>query len=398
MAFRTTSACFASKHSSYGSCGFILIAPVQSKIQFTGPLQAMVIFLSSLLMRYNLMLLRPMLVIRKRYGDLNRLAGLKHEKLISWDKPKSSFVKLNVDGSAKGQPGVTAPRGVISDEDGNDTTYFGAIVGRVANRIKGAEFTINGVSYKLVANEGKNTLHGGSKGFADVIWHVRNYKQDSHVTFTYYSFDGEQGFPGNLQVSVTYMIIGTNKLGVKMEAKPLNKATPVNLALHTYWNLGGHSSGDILSHTLQLFGSSITPVDDELIPTGKIDPVQGTPYDFLQPHEIGSMLDQLPHGYDVNYVLDKSSPQHLRKVAVVHESKSGRKMELWTNKPGVQVYTSNMLKSEKGKDGFVYSTYAGLCLETQGFPDSVNHPNFPSQIVNPGETCKHFMVFRFTTN
>ncbi|WRX18093.1 Aldose 1-/Glucose-6-phosphate 1-epimerase - like 4 [Theobroma cacao] len=280
----------------------------------------------------------------------------------------------------------------------NDTTYFGAIVGRVANRIKGAEFTINGVSYKLVANEGKNTLHGGSKGFADVIWHVRNYKQDSHVTFTYYSFDGEQGFPGNLQVSVTYMIIGTNKLGVKMEAKPLNKATPVNLALHTYWNLGGHSSGDILSHTLQLFGSSITPVDDELIPTGKIDPVQGTPYDFLQPHEIGSMLDQLPHGYDVNYVLDKSSPQHLRKVAVVHESKSGRKMELWTNKPGVQVYTSNMLKSEKGKDGFVYSTYAGLCLETQGFPDSVNHPNFPSQIVNPGETCKHFMIFRFTTN
>ncbi|XVF09115.1 hypothetical protein REPUB_Repub07fG0063300 [Reevesia pubescens] len=280
----------------------------------------------------------------------------------------------------------------------NDTTYFGAIVGRVANRIGGATFTLNGVPYKLVANDGKNTLHGGSKGFGDVIWTVKIYKKDSHVTFTYDSFDGEQGFPGNLSVAVTYMLIGTNKLGVKMEAKPLNKATPVNLALHTYWNLGGHSSGDILSHSLQLFGSSITPVDDELIPTGKIVPVQGTPYDFHQPREIGSKFNQLPDGYDINYVLDKPSRKHLRKVAVVQESKSGRKMQLWTNMPGVQFYTSNMLKSEKGKDGFVYSTYAGLCFETQGFPDAVNNPNFPSQIVNPGETYQHFMVYRFTAH
>ncbi|XWS37452.1 hypothetical protein CRYUN_Cryun19dG0044000 [Craigia yunnanensis] len=280
----------------------------------------------------------------------------------------------------------------------NDTTYFGAIVGRVANRIGGANFTLNGVHYKIVANDGKNSLHGGSKGFGDVIWTVKNYKKDSHITFTYNSFDGEEGFPGNLSVSVTYMIIGTNKLGVKMVAKPLNKATPVNLALHTYWNLGGHSSGDILSHTLQLFGSSITPVDGELIPTGKIVPVQGTPYDFLQPREIGSKFNQLSDGYDINYVLDKSSPKHLRKVAVVQETKSGRKMELWTNMPGVQFYTSNMLKSEKGKEGFTYSIHAGLCLETQGFPDAVNNPNFPSQIVNPGDTYKHFMVYRFTAH
>ncbi|OMO95362.1 Aldose 1-/Glucose-6-phosphate 1-epimerase [Corchorus capsularis] len=278
----------------------------------------------------------------------------------------------------------------------NDTTYFGAIVGRVANRIGGAKFSLNGEVYKVVTNEGKNTLHGGSKGFSDVIWGVKDYQNDSHITFTYNSFDGEQGFPGNLAVAVTYMLIGSNKLGVKMEAKALDKATPVNLALHTYWNLGGHSSGDILSHTLQLFGSGITPVDDELIPTGEIEAVQGTPYDFLKPHEIGSLFNQLPDGYDTNYVLDKSSPKHLRKVAVVQESKSGRKMELWTNKPGVQFYTSNMLKNEKGKNGSLYSLHAGLCLETQGFPDSVNHPNFPSQIVNPGQTYKHFMVFRFT--
>ncbi|KAK8710718.1 hypothetical protein V6N13_146031 [Hibiscus sabdariffa] len=158
----------------------------------------------------------------------------------------------------------------------NDTTYFGAIVGRVANRIGGAKFTLNGVTYKTVANDGKNTLHGGRRGFSDVIWTVKSYKRDSHVTFSYESFDGEQGFPGNVSVSITYMMLGTNKLAVKMVAKPLNKPTPVNLALHTYWNLGGHNSGDIMSHTLQLFGSKLTPVDSELIPTGEIVPAQGT--------------------------------------------------------------------------------------------------------------------------
>ncbi|GMJ04963.1 hypothetical protein like AT3G47800 [Hibiscus trionum] len=215
----------------------------------------------------------------------------------------------------------------------NDTTYFGAIVGRVANRIGGAKFTLNGVTYKTVANDGKNTLQGGRKGFSDVIWIVKSYKRDSHVKFSYESFDGEEGFPGNVSVSITYMMLGTNNLAVKMVAKPLNKPTPVNLALHTYWNLGGHNSGDIMSHTLQLFGSKITPVDSELIPTGEIVPVRGTPYDFRWPRQVGSKFDKLPDGYNINYVLGKSSPRHLRKVAVVEESKSGRKMELWSNMP-----------------------------------------------------------------
>ncbi|KAG8379148.1 hypothetical protein BUALT_Bualt07G0058000 [Buddleja alternifolia] len=280
----------------------------------------------------------------------------------------------------------------------NDTTYFGALVGRVANRIGGAHFTLNGKLYKLPANDhGINTLHGGSRGFSDVIWTVKEYVKDSHITLTYYSHDGEQGFPGDLSVMVTYMFIGSNKLGIKMQAKPLNKATPVNLASHTYWNLGGHTSGDIFSHTIQLLASKITPVDENLIPTGQITPIEGTPYDFLEPRTIGSKFNELPDGYDINYVLDRTGAgKHLTKVGFVHDGKSGRKMELWTNQAGVQFYTSNMLDDIVGKGGFVYKKYAALCLETQGFPDSVNHPNFPSQIVNPGESYTNVMVYRFT--
>ncbi|XP_050221978.1 uncharacterized protein LOC126672103 [Mercurialis annua] len=281
----------------------------------------------------------------------------------------------------------------------NDTTYFGNIVGRVANRIGKAQFTLDGKLYKLVPNDHKvNILHGGPKGFSEVVWTVYSYKKDSHVTFTYDSFDGEQGFPGDLSVSVTYFIIGTNKLSVKMIAKPKNKPTPVNLALHTYWNLAGHDSGTIFNHTIQIFGSKITPVDENLIPTGEIKDIKGTPYDFLNPRTIGSRFKELPDGYDINYVVEDLNPGRLKKAAVVEESVSGRKLELWTNKPGVQFYTSNMMDNvEGGKHGAVYQRYGGLALETQGFPDSVNHPNFPSQIVRPGEIYEHIMVYRFTS-
>ncbi|KAK9272522.1 hypothetical protein L1049_002895 [Liquidambar formosana] len=183
-----------------------------------------------------------------------------------------------------------------------------------------------------------------------------------------------------------------------MKARALNKATPVNLAQHTYWNLGGHNSGDILSNDVQIFGSHITPVDSQLIPTGKIVPVKGTPYDFLKPHTVGSRIKQLPSGYDINYALDGGMVHHkMKRAAVVHEKQSGRVMELLTNAPGVQFYTGNMLKDTKGKGGFIYKPHAALCLETQGFPDSVNHPNFPSQIVTPGKSYKHYMLFKFST-
>ncbi|XP_027333562.1 aldose 1-epimerase-like [Abrus precatorius] len=280
----------------------------------------------------------------------------------------------------------------------NDTCYFGALIGRVANRIGGAKFTLDGKTYKLSANDHGNTLHGGIRGFSDVVWSVKSHKEDSHITFTYNSFENEEGFPGKLKVSVTYMFIGTNKLGVKMIAKPVDKATPVNLAQHSYWNLRGHNSGDILSHIVQIFGSHITPVDKELIPTGQIQPVKGTPYDFLEPKEVGSQIHELPGLYDMNYVLDKRSKEHLSKVVVVRDPVSGRNLELWSNQVGLQFYTSVMLKDIKGKDGAIYHKHAGIVMETQGFPDSVNHPNFPSQVVNPGEIYKHYMLYRFTAS
>ena len=281
----------------------------------------------------------------------------------------------------------------------NDSTYFGAIVGRVANRIGGAQFTLNGIHYKLDANEGKNMLHGGKKGFSDVVWKVKNIEKDGqspNITFTYHSTDGEEGFPGDLLVTVTYILSGFYNLEVVMEAKALNKATPVSLAQHSYWNLGGHDSGDILSEEIQIFASQITPVDKSHIPTGKIATVKDTPYDFLKPHTIKSKFNELPNGYDINYVLDGDKSNKLKPVAVVHDKKSGRVMKLSANKPGVQFYTGNYIKDLKGKGGYVYQAHAGLCLETQGFPDSVNHPNFPSQIVAPGKTYKHVMLYEFS--
>ncbi|PON40405.1 Aldose 1-epimerase [Trema orientale] len=283
----------------------------------------------------------------------------------------------------------------------NDTCYIGALVGRVANRIGGAKFTLNGKQYKLVANEGKNILHGGKIGFSDVIWKVKKYQNEGpnpHIVFTYHSYDGEQGFPGDLLVTVAYTLFGRNKLVVAMKAKALNKPTPVNLAQHTYWNLGGHNSGDILSNYVQIFGSQITAVDSELIPTGKFTPVKGTPYDFLKPHSVGSRINKLPKGYDINYALDGVPyGKKLKRVAVVYDKKSGRSLDLSTTAPGVQFYTGNFLKDVKGKGGFVYQAHGALCLETQGFPDAVNHPNFPSTIVTPQRPYKHVMLFKFSS-
>ncbi|KAM7508049.1 hypothetical protein LguiA_018502 [Lonicera macranthoides] len=284
----------------------------------------------------------------------------------------------------------------------DDKPYLGALVGRVANRIGGAKFTLNGTVYNLVANEKHNMLHGGKKGFSDVVWKVDKHEKDGEspsITFTYDSADGEEGFPGELRVSVTYALTGSYKLSVKMKAKAINKATPVNLAQHSYWNLGGHNSGHILSDEVQIFGSHITPTDKNLIPTGEIRPIKGTPYDFLEPQVLSSKINGLPDLYDINYVLDgDNGNKKMKPVAKVHNKKSGRVMELSSDAPGVQFYTGNYLKDLKGKGGFVYQAHAGLCLETQGFPDSVNHPNFPSQIINKGETYKHKMLYKFSIN
>ncbi|XP_078444097.1 galactose mutarotase-like superfamily protein [Wolffia australiana] len=279
---------------------------------------------------------------------------------------------------------------------------FGALVGRVANRISGAKFTLNGKQYRLFPNDGNNSLHGGHRGFSKVMWDVK--EKDLHgpkpfIKFHYHSFDGEQGFPGALEVFVTYTISDDDQLSVTMEATPAGKPTPVNLVQHVYWNLAGHDSGSVLGHKLQIFASRVTPLDQELIPTGQVAAVNGTPFDFLTPRPIGSRIGELTGGYDINYVLDKAEAgverEGMWKAALVRDSGSGRTMELWTDQVGVQLYTSNMLKAV-GKGGAAYGSHAGLCLETQGFPDSVNRPQFPSQIVQPGARYLHRMLFRFS--
>ncbi|XP_057843051.1 uncharacterized protein LOC131052408 [Cryptomeria japonica] len=279
--------------------------------------------------------------------------------------------------------------------------YFGCIVGRVANRIKDGGFTLNGERYSLPVNNGPNTLHGGEKGFDKVVWKVEEQKdgETPSIKFSYHSHDGEQGFPGDLDVTATYTLNGKMELRLDMEAIPRNKPTPVSLAQHTYWNLAGHNSGDILGHSVQLWGSHVTPVDDKLIPTGELLPVEGTPFDFRIAKIIGSTIDQVPGGYDHNYVLDCGETNDGLKHAVkVKDPSSSRVLDLWTNAPGMQFYTGNFVNGITGKGGAVYNKHAGLCLETQGFPNAVNQLNFPSIIVSPGEVYKHSMVYKFSVD
>ncbi|GAA0156790.1 epimerase/racemase [Lithospermum erythrorhizon] len=284
----------------------------------------------------------------------------------------------------------------------NDTRYFGAIVGRFANRIGGAKFTLNGTTYKLDANEGKNILHGGTRGFSQRVWKVKKHVKTGltpRITLTYHSADGEEGFPGAVVALVSYTLVAPYKLVVHMKAKALNKATPVNLAQHSYWNLGGHTSGDILSNEVKIYAPKYTPVDKLLIPTGKIVTVKGTPYDFLTSKTIKSQIKKLPSGikgFDINYALNDVKGKSLQPVAKVKSPKSGRVMKLWSNAPGVQFYTGNFIGHAKGKGGYHYSDFGALCLETQGFPDSVNHPNFPSTIIYPGKNYGHTMKFEFS--
>ncbi|CAL4968637.1 unnamed protein product [Urochloa decumbens] len=297
----------------------------------------------------------------------------------------------------------------------NGTAYFGGLIGRVANRIAGARFTLDGKAYRLYRNDGNNSLHGGHRGFSKVIWTVKEHVaggDSPYITLYYHSFDGEQGFPGDLDVYVTYQLSPPHVLTVRMNATARDMATPVNLAHHAYWNLGGHGSGPavLLRETVQLLASRYTPVADAatLIPTAALAPVAGTPYDLRAPVPLGARLARLLRrdggdgvaGFDTNYAVDggaAGSSSSLRPVARVRDGATGRAMELWADQPGVQFYTANGLAGGvRGKGGSVYERYGALCLETQGFPDAVNHPGFPSQILRPGQVYKHDMVFKFT--
>jgi aldose 1-epimerase len=277
--------------------------------------------------------------------------------------------------------------------------YFGATIGRVGNRIAKGKFELKGQTYTLAQNNGPNHLHGGLKGFDKVVWkaQVVKAKKGAAVRFTYVSPNGEEGYPGKLTATVTYTLTDANELRLDYTAKT-DKATPVNLTNHSYWNLAG--SGNILDHLLTLNADCYTPVDDTLIPTGQIAPVKGTPMDFTQPTAIGARLldlDGSPRGYDHNFVLNgRGKAQKL--AASLFDPGSGRVLEIYTDQPGVQFYSGNFLDGTlKGKKGQVYHQYYGLCLETQHFPDSVNHPNFPSTILKRCKTYKSTTIHRFST-
>ncbi len=277
---------------------------------------------------------------------------------------------------------------------------FGAVVGRYANRIANASFTIDGIEYKITKNAGKNHIHGGSKKrFDKVIWKGKTFQADQAVAvqFFYLSRDGEEGFPGNLNCTVTYTLTNKNELKIRYQATT-DKSTVVNLTNHAYFNLAGAGSGDVLNHEMMINADFYTPGDNALIPTGEILSIKDTPLDFTEPKTIGSRIEQLKstRGYDHNYVL-KNADGSLALAARVYESSSGRIMEVYTTEPGMQLYTANGMNNVQGKDGKVYQNHYGFCLETQHFPDSPNKPHFPSPILRPGKKYDTTTVFKFST-
>ncbi len=274
--------------------------------------------------------------------------------------------------------------------------YFGALVGRYGNRIAKAQFSLDGESYQLAVNNGNNTLHGGLKGFDKVVWdaEVISCEERAALKLTYTSVDGEEGYPGTLKTMVTYELL-MDQLFLTYEAET-DKATVLNLTNHTYFNLAGE--GTILDHIIYINASRYTPVDGELIPTGELANVEGTPFDFRKPHVIGDRIAEVPGGepggYDHNYVLDGSS-EDKTLAAKLMDPKSGRSLEVLTTEPGVQFYTGNFLDGSLVSGDRTYIKNTGMCLETQHFPDSPNQPDFPSTVLRPGEKFVSQTIFKF---
>ena len=284
-----------------------------------------------------------------------------------------------------------------------DKPYFGAVVGRYGNRIAKGEFTLDGETYSLLQNNGENHLHGGAIGFDKVVWAVDEYVEGKSLTLSYLAKDKEEGYPGNLELIIVYTLADDNSLVVDYHATT-DKATPINVTQHTYFNLKGEGQGTILDHKLMLNAKTFTPVDESLIPTGEMPAVAGTPFDFTTAKAIGRDIDQQNEqlvfglGYDHNWILNKDGKEgELSLAAQVHEPSSGRVMEIYTTEPGIQFYCGNFLDGRlKGKSGKPYVHRGGFCLETQHFPDSPNQPNFPSTILKPGETYESKTVFKFS--
>ncbi len=284
-----------------------------------------------------------------------------------------------------------------------DKPYFGAVVGRYGNRIAKGKFTLDGTEYSLPINNDPNSLHGGVIGFDKVVWDAEQVG-DNGVKLTYLAKDMEQGYPGNITVSVTYTLTDNNEIDIDYEATT-DKATPVNVTQHSYFNLKGEGEGTILDHELTINADRYTPVDKTLIPTGELASVEGTPFDFRKAKTIGQDIAQeneqltFGGGYDHNWVLNRTKGDgELELAATLYEPKSGRMLEVLTTEPGIQFYSGNFLSGVlKGKSGKPYVHRGGLCLETQHYPDSPNQPEFPNTILKPGETYTSKTVFKFST-
>lgn len=276
--------------------------------------------------------------------------------------------------------------------------FFGATAGRYANRIAKGKFTLDGKEFTLATNNGNNHLHGGVKGFDKRNWHAHELERTNgpSVTFSYQSKDGEEGYPGNLDVKVTYTLTDSNELEIDYSTTT-DKKTVINLTNHSYFNLAG--TGTILDHELEIEADQYTPVNAELIPTGEIASVKGTALDFTQPHKIGERYNQTGiNGYDHNFVLRGGVTKTRRLAARLSDPKSGRVLEVLTTEPGVQVYTAGGLNGTLiGVGGAAYPQYGGVCLETQHFPDSPNRPNFPSTVLEPGKKYETSTAFKFST-
>jgi aldose 1-epimerase len=289
----------------------------------------------------------------------------------------------------------------LEDYAKSTESYFGATIGRVGNRIAKGEFSLDGKKYTLFKNNGPNTLHGGKKGFQAVVWDA-SQPNDSTVILTYFSKDMEEGFPGNLNVKVTYSLTGDNGFKCEYEATT-DKKTVVNLTNHAFFNLNGEGSGTILNHSVQLFADKYTPIDSTMIPTGKIEQVAGTPFDFTKPATIGARIEQdnqqlnYGHGYDHNFVLNGTKVNGLNHAATVIGDKSGIVMDIYTEEPGMQFYSGNFMQSKNTfKDGSKDDFRTAFAMETQHFPDSPNQPSFPSIVLNPGQTYHTVSLYQFS--
>jgi aldose 1-epimerase len=290
----------------------------------------------------------------------------------------------------------------IASYESDSNQYFGNTTGRCANRIAKGKFSLDGKDYQLAANDGSNALHGGVKRSLDkVVWDATPFEEGANrgVKFQYSSPDGEEGYPGKLDMTVTFTLTDANEVKIDYSATT-DKATPVNLTNHAYFNLGGAGSPTINDHVLMLNADNYTPVDDTLIPTGEIAKVEGTPLDFRKATRIGDRVDELTDtaalGYDHNFVLNQAKPGELTKAAELYDPASGRLLTVSTTEPGIQFYGGNFLKGQKGKGGRTYAHRSGCCLETQHFPNAINTPAFPSVVLKPGETYSHTCMYGFS--